>query len=598
MFGRENFSLSEEQNRFVYKALCGKNILVDACIGSGKTTAIQQLCSLYQPEVKILYLTYNRLLKIDAQAKIRGKNITVTNYHGYAYSILKRNNVRAGVSELVQEFNRRKLPLQHFDVLVLDEYQDIEQELADMLLYIKSTNPQMQIIAVGDMQQKIYDKTALNVEVFIDSFLGTYERMQFTKCFRLNAEHAAMLGRIWDKSIVGVNESCRISVMKQDEVVSFLSKQEPRNILCLGERNGKMTDVLNALEKDYPEKFNKYTVYASIVDDDEGRAVAPSEKNAIFTTYDSSKGLERKICVIFNFTESYWKTRIEQPYRSYEILRNVFCVAASRGKEQIIFVDQDKAWLSEQTLSTRPVDSNTYEDVTDISNMFDFKFKEDIEECFQLLRITQCVMDDTTEIVAESRDGLIDLSPCVGVYQETMFFKKYDIEKYFELYFQLHRHEKFRYGEKEKKWPLGKKILFRAALETKQNRYIDQVIKSFIDEKNKKALVARLGTIFSPDEKVQAFCQWHISDDGRIKGVGFADVVKDDVVYELKFVSELMHTHFLQCASYMVALNLSKGILWNTKKNEMYEIEVPDRGAFRRAVLRAVTKRRMVEAEK
>ena len=59
-----------------------------------------------------------------------------------------------------------------------------------------------------------------------------------------------------------------------------------------------------------------------------------------------------------------------------------------------------------------------------------------------------------------------------------------------------------------------------------------------------------------------------------------------------------MHTHFLQCASYMVALNLSKGILWNTKKNEMYEIEVPDRGAFRRAVLRAVTKRRMVEAEK
>ena len=43
--------------------------------------------------------------------------------------------------------------------------------------------------------------------------------------------------------------------------------------------------------------------------------------------------------------------------------------------------------------------------------------------------------------------------------------------------------------------------------------------------------------------------------------------VKDNTVYELKFVNELTHEHFLQCACYIIALNLKKGVLWNTRTN-------------------------------
>ena len=66
--------------------------------------------------------------------------------------------------------------------------------------------------------------------------------------------------------------------------------------------------------------------------------------------------------------------------------------------------------------------------------------------------------------------------------------------------------------------------------------------------------------------------------------------MKGDTVYELKFVSELRHEHFLQCAVYMAALDLPKGILWNTRDNTAYEIEIPDRAAFLDAVTRTVTK--------
>lgn len=95
-------------------------------------------------------------------------------------------------------------------MLIIDEYQDIELELAELLKIVKEANPNMQIIAVGDMQQKIYDKTTLNVSKFIDDFLGEHVLLEFTRCFRLSAELAASLGRIWNKPIVGVNNDCHV----------------------------------------------------------------------------------------------------------------------------------------------------------------------------------------------------------------------------------------------------------------------------------------------------------------------------------------------------------------------------------------------------
>ena len=59
--------------------------------------------------------------------------------------------------------------------------QDIDTELSEMLQYIKSKNPDMQMIAVGDMQQKIYDKTSLDIRSFISTFLGNHIQLSFTK---------------------------------------------------------------------------------------------------------------------------------------------------------------------------------------------------------------------------------------------------------------------------------------------------------------------------------------------------------------------------------------------------------------------------------
>ncbi len=587
----QEIKLSEEQQRFVDVAKSGKNVLVDACIGSGKTTAIQMLCDLLPTKKRILYLTYNRLLKIDAQAKIRRRNVTVTNYHGYAYKLLKAHGINSGIHDLIQTFLHANISIPVVDVLVIDEYQDIEQEFAEMLWKIKEVNPSMQIVAVGDMEQKIYDKTTLNVPEFINAFLGTYERLTFTRCFRLSPDHAAMLGRVWKKEIVGVNSDCTVEKMSVEQVVGFLSEQAPRDILCLGSRKGKLAGTLNLLEEKYPEKFNKTTVYASISDDDGNQAVISNQNCAIFTTFDSSKGLERKICVIFDFTESYWTVRIGKPLQSYEILRNIFCVAASRGKERIIFVTNGEALLSEKTLLTQPENKEKLERVH-ISEMFDYKYIESVEACYRILDVQPLKLEDREPINIRTRDALIDLSPCIGIYQEAVYFKDYKIDVELELFFDIHHNEKYKYNKKDFK-SLEHKILLLTAFETRQQRYITQVKTPIVKRAEKKALIKRLKKRFSPKENVQV--GGHIAfgteeGDLAFTAVGLADVVKGDTVYELKFVSELSHVHVLQCACYMIALNLPHGILWNTQNNQMVTISIPDREKFLDAVANAVTK--------
>lgn len=590
---QNNFQLSQEQNLFISEAKKGKNILVDACIGSGKTTAIQYLCDAMPNTLNILYLTYNKLLKIDAKSKINNPNTTVTNYHGFAYSALHNVGVKTGVPDLIQKFNKEKPTISVYDVLIIDEYQDIEQELSEMLEYIKSINPKMQIIAVGDMEQKIYDKTTLNVPQFINDFLGEHLTLKFTVCFRLSSNIASKLGRIWKKDIIGVNSNCIVEEMDVDSIVNFLSQQKTEDILCLGARTGNLADVLNKLEFQFPNKFNKHTVYATISNNYSDGATKPTKTSAIFTTFDSSKGLERKICVIFDFTESYWNVRIDKPQQSYEILRNIFCVAASRGKEHIIFVNEGETILSEETISSKVSPSSSFTNV-DISAMFDFKFKESVEHSFSLLKINKKSLRDKTEIVIKNHDGLIDLSPCIGIYQEAVYFKQYDVDKEIEQYFLIHPDLKFLFNKKEKNSSLDKKILFLVSLDTKHDRYRTQVITPFVNNAEKQQIIKRLKSLLNKNEKVQVPCSIDFSNQANGKVLfsakGLADVVKDNIVYELRFVSELSHENFLQCACYMIALGLEKGILWNIRKNEIFEIEIPDKKLFMDSVANTITK--------
>lgn len=578
--------LSSEQQFFCNMALDGHNVRVEACIGSGKTTAIQALCDMFPKNKLILYLTYNKLLKVDAKSKIKNSNVIVTNYHGFVYPYLMRNNIRCSISDAIRTFTEHKLSIPRFDIMIIDEYQDIELDFADMLEYIKSTNPNMQIIMVGDMAQKIYDKTTLDVASWSEEFLGKHVELEFTQCFRLQHDLAAKLGRIWGKTINGVNQDCVVRELGKSSIVSYLKDKDPKDILCLGAKTGMMAAVLNELEEKYPCSFNKQTVYASISNGDAN--VEPNDMTAIFTTFDSSKGMEKPICVVFDWDEAYWEVRSRQPGTDGTILRNIFCVAASRGKKEIIFVKSIKnhksvPLLSEKTLMSATEKKELTEAYT--HNMFEFKYVESIATCYDMLDITKI---DTVEtnIEINDRDALIDLSPCIKEYQKAVFFKNYNIDQRLE----------YAFNQRERKMPdvsnltNEQKLLQLVSLQTMQNRYYNQVKLPIVTPYQHNQLIDRLSERLSCDEKSQ------IQKAMSLNGItihGLCDALRDNEVWITEYKSALTPENFLEAATDSILFNRNYCMLWNVKTNELYKISVREnlKSDFLTQVYKTITKK-------
>ena len=588
-----NIELTDEQQQLIDYALEGKNVLVNACIGSGKTTTIQALCDELPDDLDIVYLTYNKLLKLDAKKKISNWNVSVQNYHGLAYKCLADSQIKCAQSQLIKTFIEENVKIPRVDVLILDEYQDIDKEISEMLIKIKKRNPKMQIIVVGDMDQKIYDWTTLDIREFINDFIGDHIEMTFTKCFRLSQEYAKAIGQAWHKEINGVNpETEIIELDSYKEAVSRMMLLNPKDILCLGQRTGSMSLALNELEAICPEKFNKKTVYASIMDSGDTGSVNPNNNCAIFTTFDGSKGMERDYCFIFDYALSYWFVRKKKANAKTSILKNIFLVAASRGKKKIYFVKNSReSVLTFDTLRTFEEEENTdYSNVLfDASEMFSFKYKEDVEKCFNLLKIKEIKQEDTTTIKTPSSDELIDLSPVIGLYQQACFFEKFDIQNLINYSKIVHNERVIKAGIRSS---LEKKVLALVASNTSQERYLTQVKIPFVKEETIDNIKKRLYTKFDGKENVEKTLHLELvcDNDKSINIAGRIDVEKDNNVYELKFVEEVSHEHFLQCAMYSIMHPYEKAYIWNVKKNQLYEVKVENEVEFLTQVLIAITK--------
>jgi len=315
---------SEEQIHVIDHVSSGKNINVDSVAGSGKTTTILGVAK-KMTSSKILLLTYNAKLKIETRNKVQllgFLNLEVHSYHSFGvkyYSNKCRNDY--GIITVVND-NLKSNNGVCYNIIILDELQDMTP------LYYKFTrkiikdnnNKLLQLCVLGDKHQSIYEfnKADSRFIVYTDllfpmlkqewkflklscSFRITHQISNFiNKCVlkhnRLNAQKSGPLVRY-----VICNTFMGVVLFK--ELKMYITQYSLEDIFILAPSVRSIKSPVRTLAN-IATKF-KINIY--VPNNDEEKIDEDIIKGKIvFATFHQVKGLERKVCMIFNFDSSYF----------------------------------------------------------------------------------------------------------------------------------------------------------------------------------------------------------------------------------------------------------------------------------------------------
>ncbi len=121
-------SLSDEQSLVYDYIKSGKNVIVDAVAGSGKSTTVLGIAKL-MPNKKFLQVTYNSMLRYEIKTKVESlglKNLEVHTYHSLAVKYFHSSAYTdSGIRYILKQNISPRIHIPKKDIIVIDETQDM-----------------------------------------------------------------------------------------------------------------------------------------------------------------------------------------------------------------------------------------------------------------------------------------------------------------------------------------------------------------------------------------------------------------------------------------------------------------------------------------
>jgi len=333
-----NNTPSEEQQQIIDAALLGKNIIINANPGSGKTSTILFITEeISKQNKKVLSLTYNSSLKSEVREKVQKrnlKNIEVHTYHSLNLNYYNGGHDDFSIIDTIK-MNKSLTQTPNFDIVMIDEAQDMTDNYYNLIRkFMFDSMRSYQLVIMGDSRQSVYNFKGANhrylteANKFWPEF--TFERLTLRTSFRLTPEIAefvnkCMIGEDLIKTVkysstkveyiveprfqqrVNKKEDPTYELIKEIKSYIYSDKYTEADIMiiCPSVKDRTITEKTSPINM-LANKLSKAGINIYKTNDDERFDEKFSIGKLGICSMHSSKGLERPIVILYGFCKEYF----------------------------------------------------------------------------------------------------------------------------------------------------------------------------------------------------------------------------------------------------------------------------------------------------
>jgi hypothetical protein len=356
-------AVSDEQQNIITHVENGKNVQVDACAGSGKSTTILSAAKAL-PHKSFLLITYNKSLRKEIKEKVVEldlKNIIVHTYHSLAVAVY---NEDAHVDKVMRLLISNNCPLKvvqkGYDIVVLDEVQDMTFLYYRLIIkYIKDVGSPIQLMVLGDYMQGLYEFKGADIRFLtfateIWNLFPLLRTSEFEKCqlktsYRITNQMADFVNEVMlqEKRLYACREGEPVCYIRRkihelqwivvNTIQDLISNHgvKPSDIFVLGASVKGSNSNIKKIENSLVEAG--IPCHVPMMENSDNIDEEVIKGKVVFSTFHTSKGRQRPYVFVVGFDHSYFivNARTMDPKKC----PNTLYVATTRASKQLYLLE-------------------------------------------------------------------------------------------------------------------------------------------------------------------------------------------------------------------------------------------------------------------
>ena len=351
---------SEEQQTIIDHIKEGKNVVVNACAGSGKSTTILS-CANQLGHKKMMQITYNSILREEINHSIRDHNIRNLEVHTFHSLAVKYYNPDAytddGMRRILTNRTRPIYKIPPIHIFVLDETQDMSELYFQFVLhFLRDMNVPIQILILGDFRQGIYEFKGADIRFLTKApeIWGAFALLKtahFEKCelktsYRITNQMASFINDILLKEpgrlVASKDGENVVYIRRRTEFIQEWVTKEIERLLAMGVSPSEFFILSDSVSGENIYNIENALVQRNIpcfVQNNLNEKLDPRviDGKIVFSTFHSAKGRQRSYVFVHNFNHKYFQFK---PDLDPEKCPNTIYVATTRATKRLYLLDK------------------------------------------------------------------------------------------------------------------------------------------------------------------------------------------------------------------------------------------------------------------